>query len=62
MTRHVLVVEDEQDIAKWVKLHLRDLSCEVTLALDGVVALAIVDFSSLDDMRLSLFLYYWISP
>lgn len=34
-TRKVLVVEDEQDIAELLALHLRDLDCEVTLAADG---------------------------
>jgi DNA-binding response OmpR family regulator len=33
--RKVLVVEDEQDIAELLALHLRDLDCEVTLAVDG---------------------------
>ncbi len=33
--RKVLVVEDEQDIAELLALHLRDLDCEVTLAADG---------------------------
>ena len=33
--RHVLVIEDEQDIAELLALHLQDLNCEVTLAADG---------------------------
>jgi len=33
--RKVLVIEDEQDIAELLALHLRDLNCEVTLAADG---------------------------
>ena len=33
--RKVLVVEDEQDIAELLALHLRDLNCEVSLAADG---------------------------
>ncbi len=33
--RKVLVIEDEQDIAELLALHLRDLDCEVTLAADG---------------------------
>jgi DNA-binding response OmpR family regulator len=33
--RHVLVIEDEQDIAELLALHLRDLNCDVTLAPDG---------------------------
>jgi hypothetical protein len=34
---HALVIEDELDIAKLVKLHLQDRRCEVNLALDGIV-------------------------
>ena len=33
--KHVLVIEDEQDIAHLVRLHLTDAHCEVTLAADG---------------------------
>jgi len=33
--RKVLVVEDENDIAELVALHLRDLDCDVTIAGDG---------------------------
>ena len=33
--RKVLVVEDEQDIAELLALHLKDIQCEVTLAADG---------------------------
>ncbi len=36
MTRKVLVVEDNPDIAELVSLHLRDLDCEVSLAADGL--------------------------
>jgi DNA-binding response OmpR family regulator len=36
MTRKVLVVEDNPDIAKLVSLHLQDLDCEVVLAADGL--------------------------
>jgi len=34
-SRSILVVEDEQDIAELVALHLRDNDFEVTIALDG---------------------------
>ncbi|MDX1698086.1 MAG: response regulator transcription factor, partial [Thiohalobacterales bacterium] len=33
--KRVLVVEDEADIAELLALHLADLGCEVTLAIDG---------------------------
>ena len=33
--RKVLVVEDEFDIANLIRMHLRDIDCDVTLASDG---------------------------
>jgi DNA-binding response OmpR family regulator len=39
MTRKILVVEDDHDIAHLVELHLRDGGAEVTLAFDGRSAL-----------------------
>ena len=36
MSRKVLVVEDNPDIAKLVTLHLEDLDCQVNLAADGI--------------------------
>lgn len=38
-TRKVLVIEDDQDIAHLVQLHLRDAAYEVDLACDGSVGL-----------------------
>lgn len=35
MTRKILVIEDDQDIASLVQLHLRDLGYEVDVAADG---------------------------
>ena len=35
MTRKILVVEDNRDLAKLLDLHLRDLAYEVELAFDG---------------------------
>ncbi|MHB1605106.1 MAG: response regulator transcription factor [Leptospirales bacterium] len=40
MSRHVLVIEDNRDIAHLLELHLRDLGCEVRLAFDGATGLA----------------------
>ncbi len=37
--RNVLVVEDEQDIAGLLSLHLADIDCDVTIAADGHEAL-----------------------
>ena len=39
MPRKILVIEDDQDIARLVELHLQDLGYEVHLAHDGVVGL-----------------------
>ncbi|MEW6324385.1 MAG: response regulator transcription factor [Nitrospirota bacterium] len=39
MTRKILVIEDDRDIARLVELHLRDLGCEVHLAFDGAAGL-----------------------
>ncbi len=36
MSRKVLVIEDNPDIAKLVSLHLKDLDCEVKVAADGL--------------------------
>jgi DNA-binding response OmpR family regulator len=35
MSRRILVVEDNRDLANLLEIHLRDLSCEVDLAFDG---------------------------
>ncbi|WP_022664510.1 response regulator transcription factor [Desulfospira joergensenii] len=35
MTRKILVIEDNQDLAKLLELHLRDLSFDVDLAFEG---------------------------
>ena len=39
MSRKILVIEDDRDIARLVELHLLDLGCEVYLAHDGTVGL-----------------------
>jgi len=40
VARQVLVIEDDEDIARLVKLQLGELSCVVKLAYDGIVGLA----------------------
>ena len=40
MTRKVLIVEDDPDIAQLVKLHLRDIDCEAEIATDGIEGLS----------------------
>ncbi len=39
MTQKILVIEDDQDIASLVQLHLRDLGYEVDVAMDGAQGL-----------------------
>jgi DNA-binding response OmpR family regulator len=39
MSRKILLVEDDQDIARLVTLHLRDLDCTVDVVYDGTVGL-----------------------
>jgi DNA-binding response OmpR family regulator len=56
MQRNVLVIEDQQDIAELIRLHLKDLSCEVKLALDGIVGLAEAESSPYDLVILDLML------
>ena len=36
MSRKILVIEDNEDIAALVSLHLRDLDCNVQVAADGI--------------------------
>jgi len=56
MTRQVLVIEDDEDIAKLVKLQLLELSCNVKLASDGVKGLAEAQSKSYDLLILDLML------
>ncbi len=39
MTRRILIIEDNADIARLVQLHLRDIHCEAEIASDGRVGL-----------------------
>ncbi len=56
MTRRVLVIEDDEDIAKLVKLQLLELSYEVKLASDGVKGLAEAQSKRYDLLILDLML------
>lgn len=40
MSRDVLLIEDDTDLAALVRLHLQDLGCAVTTAVDGKAGLA----------------------
>jgi DNA-binding response OmpR family regulator len=54
--RNVLVIEDQQDIAHLVRLHLRDLPCNVELAFDGHAGLAAAQSKRFDLVVLDLML------
>lgn len=56
MKRSVLMIEDHQDIADLVKLHLGDLGCQVKVAYDGIVGLAEAESKSYDLIILDLML------
>jgi DNA-binding response OmpR family regulator len=56
MQRNVLVIEDQQDIAELVKLHLEDLNCNVRLAFDGIAGLAEAASGNYDLLILDLML------
>ena len=56
MTRHVLVVEDDEDIAKLLKLQLTELSCNVKVASDGIRGLAEAESKRYDLLILDLML------
>lgn len=56
MSRNVLVVEDNEDIARLVKLQLTELSCTVKVAYDGNVGLAEAESRPYDLIVLDLML------
>jgi DNA-binding response OmpR family regulator len=56
LKRSVLVVEDQQDIANLVRVHLKDLDCQVKLAADGVTGLAAAEEKNYDLIILDLML------
>jgi len=54
--RNVLVIEDQQDIANLIRLHLQDLPCKVELAYDGLSGLATAQKKNFDLIVLDLML------
>jgi DNA-binding response OmpR family regulator len=54
MTKRILIVEDERDIAELAKLHLQDLDASVTLCADGRAALALAQSQPFDLLILDL--------
>lgn len=56
MSRSVLIIEDEQELAKILKRHLEDLSCTVQLAFAGDAGLKIAESKSFDLILLDIML------
>ena len=56
MSRKILIIEDNQDLARLLDLHLRDLSYDVELALDGDSGWALVNKNTYDLIILDLML------
>ena len=56
MTRNVLIVEDEQDLARILKRHLEDLSCTVQLAFTGDTGLKLAESRPFDLIILDIML------
>ena len=56
MPRRILVIEDNKDLAHLLEIHLRDLSFEVDLALDGGSGLAKAESNRYDLIILDLML------
>ena len=56
MTRNVLIVEDEQELANVLKRHLEDLSCTVQVALSGDVGLKAAESKLFDLILLDIML------
>ncbi len=56
VAHRILVVEDNKDLAKVLKMHLEDLSMEVDLAYDGVAGLTKAETSIYDLIILDLML------
>lgn len=56
VAHRILVVEDNKDLAKVLKMHLEDLSLEVDLAYDGVAGLTKAETGTYDLIILDLML------
>lgn len=56
MSRRILVVEDNKDMAQLLALHLHDLSCQVELVYDGMAGLAKAEANAYDLIILDVML------
>ncbi len=55
-TKSILIIEDNEDMAQLLDLHLRDLQCHVELSLDGWSGLANINSKQYDLIILDLML------
>ena len=56
MSKKILIIEDNEDLARLLELHLRDLSHEVTLSFEGTDGLAKAEAGDYDLIILDLML------
>ncbi len=56
MLRSILVIEDDEDIAKLVKMHLKDEGYATTVAIDGITGLELALSKSFDLIILDIML------
>ena len=56
MTKSILIIEDNRDLAQLLELHLRDLNFEVDIKLDGVSGIAAAEARPYDLIILDLML------
>ena len=56
MSRKILVIEDNEDIASLVSLHLRDLDCDAHVAADGISGFELASAGGWDLIILDLML------
>lgn len=56
MRRNVLIIEDDPDISRLIKINLQDLDCEVTIAGDGIEGLEAFKQRQIDLVVLDLML------
>ncbi len=56
MSRHVLIIEDEQDLARILKRHLETLACTVQIAFAGDTGLTLAESKPFDLVLLDIML------
>jgi DNA-binding response OmpR family regulator len=56
MSKKILIIEDNRDLAHLLENHLRDMAFQVDLSFDGIAGLAKADFNNYDLVILDLML------